>query len=113
VIDKDLASSLLAVELDADALLLLTDVEAIFSGWGTPGAIPLRGIRPAELRQMDLATGSMAPKAEAACRFVEATGRAAGIGRLQDAAEILRGERGTCVSGPPTVHRPTTNPNVF
>lgn len=106
VIDKDLASSLLAVELDADALLLLTDVEAIFSDWGTPGAAPIRGICPAELRQMDLAPGSMAPKAEAACRFVEATGRAAGIGRLRDAAEVLRGERGTRVSSPPGGSQP-------
>jgi len=108
VIDKDLASSLLAVELNADALLLLTDSDAIFSDWGTPGAAPIRGICPAELRQVDLAPGSMAPKAEAACRFVEATGRAAGIGRLRDAAEVLRGVQGTRVSsspsGPPPDH---------
>ncbi|MGV3723523.1 MAG: carbamate kinase [Actinomycetota bacterium] len=109
VIDKDLASSLLAIELDADALLLLTDVEAIFRGWGTAGALPLRGVHPAELRQMDLAIGSMAPKAEAACRFVEATGRSAGIGRLQDAAAILRGERGTRVSRFPTGRNPTAD----
>jgi carbamate kinase len=101
VIDKDLASSLLAMELGADALLLLTDVEAVVADWGEPRAAPIRRASPAELREREFAAGSMAPKVEAACRFVEATGGVAGIGRLEDAAEILKGQRGTLVTLPP------------
>jgi carbamate kinase len=98
VIDKDLATSLLARELGADALLLLTDVPAVVSGWGTEDARPLAEATPAELRALDLETGSMGPKVEAVCRFAEATGGIAGIGALADAAAILRGEAGTLVT---------------
>lgn len=98
VIDKDLASSLLARELRADALLLLTDVDAVYRGFGTPQAEPIRQITPAELRKPSFAPGSMAPKVEAACEFVEAAGGFAGIGRLDQAEAIARGEAGTRVS---------------
>src|SRR5215212_8516822 len=97
VIDKDLATSLLARELGADALLLLTDVPAVVAGWGTDEARPLLEATPGELRSMGLAAGSMGPKVEAVCRFAEATGGIAGIGALDDAAAILRGEAGTLV----------------
>lgn len=98
VIDKDLATALLARSLGADALLLLTDVPAVEVGWGTPDARPLGEVTSAELRAIDFQAGSMGPKVEAACRFAEATGAVAGIGALGDAAAILRGERGTRVS---------------
>jgi carbamate kinase len=98
VIDKDLAAALLARSLEADALLLLTDVPAVEVGWGTPDATPLGEVTSAELRAIDFQAGSMGPKVEAACRFAEATGAVAGIGALGDAAAILRGERGTRVS---------------
>lgn len=97
VIDKDLAAALLARSLEADALLLLTDVPAVEVGWGTPDAGPLGEVTAAELRAIDFQAGSMGPKVEAACRFAEATGGLAGIGALGDAAAILRGERGTRV----------------
>ena len=97
VIDKDLAAALLAKELEADALLLLTDVDAVYTDWGTPAAQPLGEATPQQLRSYTWATGSMAPKVEAACRFVEATEGCAGIGRLEDAAAILAGKRGTIV----------------
>ena len=97
VIDKDLAAELLARGLEADALLLLTDVEAVQAGWGTPQAHALAEASVAELRRMEFAAGSMAPKIEAACRFVDATGGMAAIGALADAASILRGESGTRV----------------
>jgi carbamate kinase len=100
VIDKDLAASLLAIELEAEALLLLTDVDAVYVGWGTPDQRPIRSTRPALLRPLDLAAGSIGPKVEAACRFVEAGGPFAAIGALGDAAAILRGEAGTIVRGP-------------
>lgn len=97
VIDKDLAAALLACELGADALLLLTDVSAVAADWGTPDERALGEVSSAELRALDLEPGSMGPKVEAACRFAEATGGIAGIGALADATAILRGERGTRV----------------
>jgi carbamate kinase len=97
VVDKDLAAALLARRLDADALLLLTDVEAIELGWGTAEARPLRRATAAELRALDLAAGSMGPKAEAAARFAE-TGGIAAIASLDAAAAALAGEAGTLVT---------------
>ena len=97
VVDKDLASALLAQRLGAEALLLLTDVPAVERDWRTPNASPIRHATPSELRQLQFAPGSMGPKVEAACRFVEAGGTLAGIGALGDAAEILAGRAGTVV----------------
>ncbi len=98
VIDKDLTAELLAHELGADALLLLTDVATVERDWGTPQATPLTEATVAELRALALEPGSMAPKAEAACRFAEQGGFAA-IGALADAAEVLAGRAGTRVTG--------------
>ncbi len=97
VVDKDLTASLLARELDADALLLLTDVAAVQDGYDTPQARPIRRATPAELRKRDFPAGSMGPKIEAVCRFVEATGKPAAIGRLGDAGGLLAGRAGTLV----------------
>jgi carbamate kinase len=98
VVDKDLTASLLARALDADTLLLLTDVDAVYADFGTPDARPLRRTTVGELRSERFAAGSMGPKVEAACRFVEATGRPAAIGRLEDAEAVLSGDAGTTVS---------------
>ena len=97
VIDKDLASSLLARELKADALLMLTDVDAVYKAWSEPEARAIRRISPRATREFSFAPGSMAPKIEAACEFVEQTGGIAGIGKLKDAAMILTGEAGTVI----------------
>ena len=97
VIDKDTTAALLARETGADALLLLTDVERVMAGWGTPGARPLAEATPSELRALDFAPGSMGPKVDAALRFVEETGGFAAIGALADAPRILAGEAGTRV----------------
>lgn len=97
VIDKDLAAALLARELGAAALLLLTDVDAVYRDWGTPGAAAIGAATPVELRQLSFAAGSMGPKVEAACRFVEAGGNLAAIGRMQDAANLLAARCGTIV----------------
>jgi carbamate kinase len=98
VIDKDLAAELLARSLDADFLLMLTDVEAVMRDWGTSDAVRIDRTTPAELRSLRFAAGSMGPKVEAACRFVEATGGTAAIGSLEDAVRIVAGEAGTAVT---------------
>jgi carbamate kinase len=98
VVDKDLTAALLAGAVDADALLLLTDVGAVIDGFGTPDARPIRHATPRQLRSRSFPAGSMGPKVEAACRFVEATGRTAAIGRLDAAEELLAGTAGTIVS---------------
>ena len=98
VIDKDLASALLARELKADGFLMLTDVAAVYDQWGTANARPIRRISARDIGTLCFAPGSMRPKVQAAVEFVEATGSLAGIGRLEDAAAILRGEAGTLVA---------------
>ncbi len=97
VIDKDLSAALLARELQADALLLLTDVPCVERHHGTPLAHPIGAVGADELDPRDFAPGSMRPKVEAAVSFASATGRMAAIGALGDAAEILAGRRGTRV----------------
>lgn len=98
VVDKDLTSAVLAEALDADVLLVLTDVPHVFRGFGTPDQRPVLRATPSSLRAITFPAGSMGPKVEAACRFVELTGGVAAIGTLEDAAAILRGEAGTLVT---------------
>jgi carbamate kinase len=77
---------------------MLTDADAVYDGWGGPGATAIRRATPSMLRRMTFPPGSMAPKVEAACRFVEAAladARFAAIGALEDAESLLRGEKGT------------------
>jgi len=88
VIDKDLLAALLAERLGADLLLLLTDVNGAVRDWGTPEARPIKTTTPGRLRRLDFAAGSMGPKVEAACRFVERTGGEAVIGPLAEAATL-------------------------
>ena len=95
VIDKDLASSLLARQLKADMLLMLTDVDAVYIDYGTTAAHALRRVTPKEMSGRNFPAGSMAPKVSAAIEFVEETGKPAAIGKLDDAVEIVRGNRGT------------------
>jgi carbamate kinase len=97
VVDKDHTSSLLARELRADALLLLTDVPGVARDFGTPRQTWLRHTTPTELAALPLPAGSMAPKVQAAMQFVQATGRRAAIGRLEDALALLSGDAGTQV----------------
>ncbi|MDF5756906.1 carbamate kinase [Spongiactinospora sp. TRM90649] len=98
VIDKDLAAAKLAEALDADALLLLTDVHAVMRGYGGPSPQPIARATPASLRRETFAPGSMGPKAEAVCRFVEVTGGFGAIGSLTDVTDILDGKAGTVVT---------------
>jgi carbamate kinase len=98
VIDKDLSTSLLARRLGADMLVMVTDVEVVEANWGTPAAYPIHAAHPQELRELAFATGSMAPKVEAACRFTEATGAVAAIGSLNHIGELVHGRTGTLIS---------------
>jgi carbamate kinase len=97
VIDKDLASELLAREVDADLFVMATDVDGVYEHWGTPEQRRLDRVTPEELRAHDFAAGSMGPKVAAAAAFVEATGRRAAIGSLEDIEKIVTGDAGTTV----------------
>ena len=98
VIDKDLASELLARELEADMLVIATDVDAVFIGWNTAEQKAIRRASPAHLRQYDFPAGSMGPKVDAACQFAEHTGKTAVIGALSDLRAIIAGLAGTTVT---------------
>jgi len=98
VIDKDNTASLIAEKLKADALLILTDVPAVCTDWGTPQEKSIKAASPKTLEAMDFAKGSMGPKVYASSRFVDHTGKIAAIGRLADADDILDGKAGTRIS---------------
>jgi carbamate kinase len=102
VIDKDLASELLARELNADLFVMLTDAEAVYVDWGKPTQKAIRRAAPDALMAMPFAAGSMGPKVAAACRFAAATGKAAAIGALADLNRIIAGETGTTISSKET-----------
>lgn len=97
VIDKDSTAALLAESVNADQLLILTDVPYVERDWGTSTSAPIKATTAAELRRLDFAAGSMRPKVEAACRFVERTGREAVVGSLTELAEVAAGRSGTRV----------------
>lgn len=101
VIDKDLAAALLAERVGADMLLLLTDVETVQRDWGTPAQRAIHQADPATLRALEWAAGSMGPKVDASCRFVERTGGRAAIGSLAQAPAIVRGDAGTQITPTP------------
>ena len=97
VIDKDLASSVLAASLDADLFVIATDVDGAYINWGKPDQKKIVQSDPKSLREFGFAKGSMGPKVEAACRFVEKTGKTAVIGALSEIDQILAGKAGTRV----------------
>ncbi|MCC7163697.1 MAG: carbamate kinase [Anaerolineae bacterium] len=95
VIDKDLASELLARELDADLFVMATDVNGVYLDFGKPEQRLISRITPSEIKQQKFAAGSMGPKVDAAVKFVEATGKRAAIGSLEEIEKIVQGEAGT------------------
>ena len=97
VIDKDLCSGLLARDLQADVLVIATDVDAVYLDWGQPTQRALGHITPQALAQHPFPAGSMGPKVEAACRFVLTTGQRAVIGSLDQIEAMLAGHAGTQV----------------
>ena len=98
VIDKDLSSAVLALQLRANVLLLLTDVDGVYVDWPACNAI-LRSPSIEDLKALHLADGTIGPKVAAAVGFVQAGGQMAGIGHLNDASRVLSGEAGTVIRG--------------
>ena len=101
VIDKDLCSCVLALELEADCLVIATDVDAVYLDWGKPGQRALGKVTPQELSRHTFQAGSMGPKVEAACHFARSSGKKAVIGSLDRIEEMLAGHAGTEVSATP------------
>jgi carbamate kinase len=103
VVDKDRVSSILATQLGAEVLMILTNVDAVFEGWGTPEARPIRRMTVAQAERMiaegSLDAGGMKPKIEAASAFVRRGGSRSIIARLSDGPSALRGEAGTTIQG--------------
>ncbi len=97
VIDKDLASELLAEDVAADLFVMATDVDGVYVGWATPQQRRLDRATPEELAGYQFAAGSMGPKVEAASRFAAKTGKRAAIGSLADITGIVAGQAGTSV----------------
>ena len=98
VIDKDLCSGVLARELQADCLVIATDVAAVYVDWGRPQQRALGNVTPKTLAGMAFPAGSMGPKIEAACRFVESSGKRAVIGSLDQIEAMLSGAAGTQIT---------------
>ncbi len=102
VVDKDLAAAILANDVEASVLLILTDVKTVQKGFGTDHAEPLDRLTPAEATELleagEFGSGSMGPKVQAAIGFVEHGGRRAVIGDLDDAVAALRGHAGTTIA---------------
>ncbi|HTT13685.1 MAG TPA: carbamate kinase [Burkholderiaceae bacterium] len=98
VIDKDLATELLARDLGADLLVMLTDADAVYVDWGKPTQKAIRRATPEALSEISFAAGSMGPKVDAACRFARASGKRAAIGALADLGAVIDGAAGTTVT---------------
>ncbi len=101
VVDKDRVAAILAEQLEAEVLMILTDVDAVYADWGTPAARSLRRLTLAQVADLvasgGVNEGGMRPKVEAAAGFVEASGGRAIIARLNDGPAALRGEVGTTI----------------
>jgi len=97
VIDKDFATGLLSRELDADLFVMATDVDGVYADWGSPGQRRLERLTTVELRAMSFPAGSMGPKVAAATEFVDATGKRAVIGSLEQLDAMVAGTAGTQV----------------
>jgi carbamate kinase len=105
VVDKDRVAGILAAQLGAQVLMILTNVDAVFEGWGTPAARPIRRMSVARAHQLMAAgaldEGGMKPKVEAAAEFAATTGGRAIIASLSDGPAALRGETGTIITREP------------
>jgi carbamate kinase len=105
VVDKDRVSAILGTQLDAEVLMFMTNVEAVFEGWGTPTAKPIRRMSLEQAEELaaggSLDAGGMKPKVEAAAGFIRRGGKRAIIARLSEGPAALRGETGTTITRSP------------
>ncbi len=99
VIDKDLASELVARQLEADLYIMATDADAVYVDYGKPEAKAFKRAAPGAMLDYEFPAGSMGPKVEAACLFARETGKAAAIGALKDLKQIVEGTAGTTIAG--------------
>lgn len=103
VVDKDRVAAILGDRLGADTLLILTDVDAVYQGWGTPHAEPLQHLTVAQAEALleggELGKGSMRPKVEASVAFLRGGGKRAIVAHLADGLAAIRGEAGTTITG--------------
>ena len=100
VVDKDFVAAMVAAELGADALVMLTDVDGVMADFGTPRQRLVRDVTTSVLQSMTFPAGSMGPKVAAACRFVRDTGGHAAIGSLAAADDVVGGTAGTQIHAP-------------
>ncbi|MDF7666929.1 carbamate kinase [Orbaceae bacterium ESL0727] len=98
VIDKDLSAAQLAIQLNADHLMILTDADAVYENWGTPEQTALGHVNPERLKPLAVDDGAIGPKVKSVIEFVEATGNKAYIGTLTDIEALMAGTKGTIVS---------------
>ena len=98
VVDKDFASAVLAREIEADRFVVATDADAVYLDWGSPQQRAVARAHPDALRDLPFPAGSMGPKVQAAVEFAARTGGEAWIGSLDQLAEVIAGNAGTCVS---------------
>ncbi|WP_261817949.1 carbamate kinase [Vibrio gallicus] len=98
VIDKDMSAAYLARQLNADALLILTDADGVFLDWGKPTQHVIKNATPRELSKIEFDAGSMGPKIDASCEFIKNGGTVVGIGSLKDGLDILKGTAGTNIT---------------
>jgi carbamate kinase len=106
VVDKDLTSAEIAIAIDADALLLLTDVDGVYRNFDRHDAERLDSINRTIADSLDLAEGSMRPKVDAGIAFEEATHRRATIGAADQLLEVVAGTAGTTITSDPEPGRP-------
>ena len=95
VIDKDATAALLAKEIGAAELLILTDGKYVYQDWGKPSERPLTDVTVREICEFTFAAGSMGPKVDACCDFAEHTGGIGNIGDLHEAVGVMNRESGT------------------
>lgn len=93
-----MSAAFLAKQIQADALLILTDADAVYTDWGKPTQAALRVTTPNELKNYQFDEGSMGPKIHASCEFIHQGGKIVGIGSLKDGLKILEGKAGTCIT---------------
>lgn len=95
VVDKDFVATMVALQLGADLMVTLTDVDGVYADFGTTQQRLMRRVTPDLLRSVDFPAGSMGPKVAAACAFVTQSGKPAAIGSLASVGDVVDGTAGT------------------